>query len=78
MVDDEVEIAQMVREVLNRDHHQVAVATSGREALERLAEHPVDLILSDLRMPDLDGPDTASRTGGAPSRPRPADGVRHG
>ena len=56
VVDDEVEIAQMVREVLNRDHHQVAVATSGREALERLAEHPVDLILSDLRMPDLDGP----------------------
>jgi CheY-like chemotaxis protein len=56
VVDDELEIAQMVREVLNRDHHQVAVATSGREALERLAEHPVDLILSDLRMPDVDGP----------------------
>jgi PAS domain S-box-containing protein len=56
VVDDEVEIAHMVREVLNRDHHEVAVATSGREALERLAEQPVDLILSDLRMPDLDGP----------------------
>ena len=56
VVEDEVEIAQMVSEVLNRDHHQVAVATSGRQALEHLALHPVDLILSDLRMPDLDGP----------------------
>jgi CheY-like chemotaxis protein len=56
VVDDEVEIAQMVSEVLNRDHHQVCVATSGREALEHLAENPADLILSDLRMPDLDGP----------------------
>jgi CheY-like chemotaxis protein/anti-sigma regulatory factor (Ser/Thr protein kinase) len=55
VVDDEVEIAQMVCEVLKRDHHQVWVASSGREALEHLAAHPADLILSDLRMPDLDG-----------------------
>jgi CheY-like chemotaxis protein len=56
VVDDELEIAQMVSEVLKRDHHQVAIASSGREALEHLAAHPTDLILSDLRMPDLDGP----------------------
>ena len=56
VVDDEVEIAHMVSEVLNRDHHQVSVASSGRQALAHLAEHPADLILSDLRMPDLDGP----------------------
>jgi PAS domain S-box-containing protein len=56
VVEDEVEIAQMVSEILHRDHHQVAVATSGRQALDHVAAHPVDLILSDLRMPDLDGP----------------------
>jgi signal transduction histidine kinase/CheY-like chemotaxis protein len=56
VVEDEVEIAQMLSEVLHRDHHQVSVATSGRQALDHLAAHPVDLILSDLRMPDLDGP----------------------
>jgi CheY-like chemotaxis protein/anti-sigma regulatory factor (Ser/Thr protein kinase) len=56
VVEDEVEIAQMVSEVLHRDHHEVAVATSGRQALDHLADHPVDLILSDVRMPDLDGP----------------------
>lgn len=56
VVDDEVEIAQMVAEVLHRDRHETAVATSGRRALDHLASHPVDLILCDLRMPDLDGP----------------------
>ncbi|HSA82011.1 MAG TPA: ATP-binding protein, partial [Geminicoccaceae bacterium] len=56
IVEDEVEIAQMVAEVLRRDGHEIVLATSGREALARLAAEPVDLILSDLRMPDLDGP----------------------
>jgi PAS domain S-box-containing protein len=56
VVEDEIEIAQMIAEVLRRDGHEVMLASSGREALERLASAPVDLILSDLRMPDLDGP----------------------
>jgi hypothetical protein len=84
VVDDELEIAQMVREVLNRDHHQVAVATSGREALERLAEHPVDLILaicacptstadiasSPARRPDLAGGWCSSRVTCSPDTAR--------
>ena len=56
VVEDEVEIAQMVAEVLRRDGHEIRLASSGRDALARLAAEPVDLILSDLRMPDLDGP----------------------
>ena len=56
MVDDEPDIAQLLADVLERDGHQVACARSGREALARLAEGAVDLIISDLRMPDMDGP----------------------
>jgi CheY-like chemotaxis protein len=56
VVEDEVEIAQMVAEVLGRDGHQIVLAGSGREALGRLDGAAFDLILSDLRMPDLDGP----------------------
>jgi CheY-like chemotaxis protein len=41
---------------LERDGHRVDRANSGREALSRLRTSKVDLILSDLRMPDLDGP----------------------
>ncbi|HEY6351841.1 MAG TPA: two-component regulator propeller domain-containing protein [Candidatus Angelobacter sp.] len=41
--------------ILESAGHQVAVANSGREALERLQELPVDLILMDLQMPEMDG-----------------------
>jgi PAS domain S-box-containing protein len=56
VVDDEPEIAQLFCEVLGRDHHEVLLARSGREALELVEAHEIDLIVSDLRMPDLDGP----------------------
>lgn len=56
VVDDEPEVGQMLLDILERDGHQVDQAHSGREALARLADGEVDLILSDLRMPDLDGP----------------------
>ncbi|HUH04219.1 MAG TPA: response regulator, partial [Kofleriaceae bacterium] len=56
VVEDEAEIAQMVAEILRRDGHEIVLAGSGREALARLGDGPVDLILSDVRMPDLDGP----------------------
>jgi CheY-like chemotaxis protein len=35
--------------------YQVLTASNGREALDVLAEHPVDLVLSDLVMPDMGG-----------------------
>ena len=56
VVDDEPEIARKLVDILRADGHEAAVAESGRAALERLAERDYDLILSDLRMPDLDGP----------------------
>jgi PAS domain S-box-containing protein len=56
VVDDEPEVAQMLIEILERDGHRVDRANSGREALTRLRYGEVDLILCDLRMPDLDGP----------------------
>ncbi|HET6519532.1 MAG TPA: PAS domain S-box protein, partial [Geminicoccaceae bacterium] len=56
VVDDEPDIARMLVDILRADGHEAAVAESGRAALERLAERDFDLILSDLRMPDLDGP----------------------
>jgi len=55
VVEDEVEIAEVLAEMLGRDGHEVQLAQSGREALERLEAERVDLIISDLHMPDLDG-----------------------
>ena len=54
VVDDEVDIRETLTAVLAR--HRVVSASSGREALEHLAREPFDVILTDMRMPDIDGP----------------------
>ena len=55
IVDDEREIAELLAEILQNSGYQTRLAHSGRAALQQLAKQPVDLILSDIRMPDLDG-----------------------
>jgi two-component system NtrC family sensor kinase len=56
IVDDDPEIALTLAEMLEPDGHAIDIAENGAEALERLAGQPFDLIISDLRMPELDGP----------------------
>lgn len=56
VVEDEPLISSLMVEVLQAEGHAVDVAGSGIEALARLEERSYDLIVSDLRMPGLDGP----------------------
>jgi DNA-binding response OmpR family regulator len=55
VVEDERLIAGLLTDMLMADGHEVDAVHTGRAALERLAEHAYDLIVSDLRMPVLDG-----------------------
>jgi len=55
VVDDEAEVREILSEILIRSGHRVVAAASGREALERLDKQRFDVILTDIRMPDLDG-----------------------
>jgi PAS domain S-box-containing protein len=55
VLDDEQEVAEMIAEILRRDGHRVALAASGRIGLSLIEQQTFDVILSDLRMPDLDG-----------------------
>ena len=55
VVDDEPDIREALKEILTGAQHRVVTASSGREALERLAADYYDAILTDIRMPDLDG-----------------------
>ena len=57
VVDDEPSMRQMLRIVLQRDGYEVVVAHNGTEAIERLESEPFDVLLSDIRMPDLSGVD---------------------
>ncbi|MBI2555722.1 MAG: response regulator, partial [Candidatus Rokubacteria bacterium] len=56
VVDDEPEIAGVLAEMLAADGHLVETAANGALALDKLRERGYDLIVSDLRMPELDGP----------------------
>jgi PAS domain S-box-containing protein len=55
VVDDEPEIAEVMRDMLESAGFDVATAESGAVALELLGEARFDAIVSDLRMPDMDG-----------------------
>jgi CheY-like chemotaxis protein len=55
VVDDEADIREALTEILTGARHRVVTASSGREALERVAAERFDAILTDIRMPDLDG-----------------------
>jgi CheY-like chemotaxis protein len=56
VVDDEADVAEVLAEILALDDHEVDVAPNGQVALDRILEKPYDLVFSDIRMPELDGP----------------------
>jgi two-component system response regulator PilR (NtrC family) len=55
VVDDERSMREMLAILLKREGHEVAVAENGRTAIDLLNQRPFDLVVSDARMPDLDG-----------------------
>lgn len=55
VIDDEPEVAEVVETILERDGFRVTRADSGAAALTALSQQSFDVILSDLRMPGLDG-----------------------
>jgi PAS domain S-box-containing protein len=56
VVDDEVSLASGLARLLRRDGHTVDTVANGRLALVHLDGRAYDLILCDVRMPELDGP----------------------
>jgi two-component system, NtrC family, response regulator PilR len=55
IADDEQGIRQLLTLVFERAGHKVDVAEGGRQALETLRKNPIDLLVSDVKMPDMDG-----------------------
>src|SRR6266852_430081 len=55
VVDDEPLVTMLIAEALALEGHDVDTAKNGREALEKISACAYDAILSDLRMPELDG-----------------------
>jgi signal transduction histidine kinase/CheY-like chemotaxis protein len=61
VVDDEAGIALLCNRILSRAGYQVTSLTDPREAIEYLQQKHVDLLLVDIRMPEVDGFDVISR-----------------
>ena len=61
VVDDEPDVAETLRELLEREGYQVRVAGDGAAALTALEREDYDLIISDLRMPGISGPELHAR-----------------
>jgi len=57
VVDDEDNLRDVLVEVLKRDGHEVDSALDGDEGLRRAEAHRYDLVVTDLRMPNLEGPE---------------------
>lgn len=55
VVDDEPALCQLAQEILTRAGYQVLLANDGDKAVEILAKNTVDLVLSDVIMPNMDG-----------------------
>jgi CheY-like chemotaxis protein len=55
VVDDDYDLAQLLREVLTYDNCEVEIATNGMEAMDLLRTGEFDAVICDLMMPRVDG-----------------------
>lgn len=55
VVDDELAIRRMLGYMLGKTDYTVLMAGDGEEALEKLATNPVNVLLMDVAMPNMDG-----------------------
>ncbi len=56
IIDDEPDVTETLSEILTGEGHAVTTAMNGRQALSHIGSRDFDIILSDMRMPELDGP----------------------
>ncbi len=58
VIDDDQQIRELIREILERASHTVFEADNGVAGLQRMSEETVDVVVTDIIMPDKDGLET--------------------
>jgi len=60
VVDDEDQLRQLIREILEQAGYQVTEARDGKEAVQQYRLAPADVVIMDILMPEQDGLETTS------------------
>ena len=58
VIDDDIKIREMLKQYLERAEYEVLIAPDGKAALKLHSANPVDLIITDIVMPEKDGLET--------------------
>src|SRR6201981_21720 len=61
VMDDEAQIRQFVRAGMELGGYRVSEAANGSDALREITLHPIDLVILDLALPDIDGSELLER-----------------
>jgi len=55
IVDDEAPVVRSLQRALRKEPYEIFIAGNGAEALEQLSQHHIHMVLTDFRMPDMNG-----------------------
>ena len=55
VVDDEETVRGLLQRVMKEEGYDVVTASNGQEALDAITKDPPDILISDLKMPKIDG-----------------------
>lgn len=69
IVDDEKNILKLYEKEFKEEGYEVLTASSGLEALQELERNPVDLVILDIRMPEMNGLETLKKFMESASKP---------
>jgi len=61
VIDDDILVARSIDKLLKKKNYEVCLAQSGKEALDLVTKNNYDLIISDMRMPEMDGIETIKK-----------------
>jgi len=61
VIDDEELITKSLLKLLEKEGYKTTVARTGKEALEIVKKNDFDLVISDVRMPEMDGIETVEK-----------------
>ena len=61
VVDDEMIVCESCKRILEEEGYEVETALSGQEAFQKMKEDPFDIVITDLKMPGVDGMEVLTR-----------------